>query len=108
MSYSEKLKDPKWQKKRLEVLSRDEFTCKVCGCNTKTLHVHHFVYDENPWDTKESDLLTLCKDCHGLVHEVEKSGSFGIVLILMVMCQTQNNNLSKTVSEIRRVLKQYS
>jgi 5-methylcytosine-specific restriction endonuclease McrA len=30
-TYSELLKSPKWQKKRLEIMSRDKFTCKKCG-----------------------------------------------------------------------------
>lgn len=66
MSYSEKLKDPRWQKKRLEILSRDEFTCRYCGAKTKTLHVHHFGYSKsgNPWDVDDLMLITLCEDCH--------------------------------------------
>ena len=31
MGYSEKLKDPRWQKKRLEILERDNFRCQYCG-----------------------------------------------------------------------------
>ena len=66
MTYSEKLKDPRWQKKRLEILNRDKFTCQSCGDNTKTLHVHHQLYQRNfdPWDYDDRMLLTLCEDCH--------------------------------------------
>ena len=65
-SYSEKLKDPRWQKKRLEILNRDHFTCTNCEETTKTLHVHHILYHsgKDPWDYPESDLETLCVDCH--------------------------------------------
>lgn len=42
--YSEKLKDPRWQKKRLEILNRDEFACRFCGDNKSTLNVHHISY----------------------------------------------------------------
>jgi len=31
LTYSEKLKDPRWQKKRLEILSRDNFTCETAN-----------------------------------------------------------------------------
>ena len=31
MNYSEQLKSPKWQKKRLEIMQRDKFTCQLCG-----------------------------------------------------------------------------
>lgn len=65
-TYSEKLKDPRWQKKRLEILERDKFTCQSCKSKTKTLHVHHVEYEnnKNPWDYNSGILQTLCKDCH--------------------------------------------
>lgn len=65
-NYSEKLKDPRWQKKRLEVLQRDNWTCQECFKTDKTLHVHHLVYNKgkDPWDYEEGFLITLCSDCH--------------------------------------------
>lgn len=70
MSYAEKLKDPRWQKKRLEILQRDEWTCRYCGDKETTLHVHHDFYipGEEPWEADEYFLITLCSDCHELVH----------------------------------------
>lgn len=66
-SYSEKLKDPRWQKVRLQVLSRDSWKCRSCDCADKTLHVHHsyYVAGRDPWDYPASALVSLCKDCHG-------------------------------------------
>jgi len=29
--YSKKLKDPRWQKKRLKIFKSDKFKCKICG-----------------------------------------------------------------------------
>lgn len=65
-TYSEKLRDPRWQKLRLEVMQRDGFKCLCCGATDKTLHVHHLFYVNggNPWDTKEHLLETLCESCH--------------------------------------------
>lgn len=65
-AYSEKLKDPRWQKKRLEVLQRDEWRCQVCGDDTSTLHVHHLSYErgKDPWDYLSDLLMTLCAECH--------------------------------------------
>ena len=64
--YSKLLKDPKWQKKRLEILSRDEFTCVSCGNDKETLHVHHCYYDKvnMPWEYPDASLITLCHECH--------------------------------------------
>lgn len=66
MTYSEKLKDPRWQKKRLEILDRDKFTCRSCHDTTKTLHVHHLDYEKglDPWDYPNRYLITLCEQCH--------------------------------------------
>ena len=66
MTYRDKLKDPRWQNKRLEILERDHFRCKWCHDDKKTLHVHHLAYvkDYEPWDYPENYLITLCEWCH--------------------------------------------
>lgn len=67
MTYSEKLRDPRWQKKRLKILERDGFACVSCESGLqdgKTLHVHHKRYANNPWDVADDDLETLCEACH--------------------------------------------
>lgn len=68
MNYAEKLKNPKWQKRRLEILNRDEFSCQYCGCKDKTLHVHHLYYRGEPWEAEDCDLTTVCEDCHSIDH----------------------------------------
>ena len=71
--YTEKLKDPRWQKKRLEVLSRDQWSCIECGNTKLTLHVHHLKYAKGePWDIDSEYLETLCEDCHRLSHQKSK------------------------------------
>jgi len=73
-SYSDLLKDPRWQRKRLEILDRDGWTCRECSSREKTLHVHHRSYDgRKPWEYEEDLLLTLCEDCHGSVTEAAKA-----------------------------------
>jgi len=64
--YSQKLKDPRWQKKRLEILERDEWTCQICYDFESTLVVHHRKYLPNtdPWDYPDHLLVTLCENCH--------------------------------------------
>lgn len=64
MSYLDKLKDPRWQKKRLEILNRDEWTCTFCDAKDTTLNVHHISYFNEPWDAPNTHLITLCEDCH--------------------------------------------
>lgn len=68
-SYSEKLKDPRWQRRRLQILDRANFTCEECEASTKTLHVHHLYYvsGREPWEYPDFALLALCHDCHSEV-----------------------------------------
>jgi hypothetical protein len=68
-TYWEKLQDPRWQKKRLEIMQRDEFKCSRCNRDDVTLSVHHRIYRKKcePWEYGDEDLTTLCKPCHEAV-----------------------------------------
>jgi 5-methylcytosine-specific restriction endonuclease McrA len=68
MTYSEKLKDPRWQRKRLRVFERAKWKCEKCGDKKTELHVHHTKYIGNPWDVPLSSLKCLCSNCHGSHH----------------------------------------
>ena len=72
-AYAVKLRDPRWQKLRLEVLQRDNWTCQVCGDTETTLHVHHGAYyGDDPWDTPPTLLFCICSECHEKEHEEHK------------------------------------
>lgn len=70
LDYKEQIKSPKWQKRRLEIMQRDSFTCQICGETEKQLHVHHTIYipGREIWDYFDSNLITLCEDCHKKEH----------------------------------------
>ena len=79
MTYAEKLKHPEWQKKRLKILERDQFTCQLCDSKDKTLHVHHkfYISGRNPWEYTDGMFMTLCHECHeSNAHSQEKGGVF--------------------------------
>lgn len=67
-TYAELLRSPLWQKKRLEIFERDNFTCQYCGNTESELQVHHKVYHEglNPWEYSNHELITLCELCHSV------------------------------------------
>lgn len=71
LSYYDKLKDPRWQKLRLEVMQHNEFRCECCMDNSKTLNVHHKEYfkDFEPWDYQIWQLACLCEECHENLHD---------------------------------------
>lgn len=66
MTYAEQLKDPRWQRRRLEVLNQANFECTCCGNKEKTLHVHHKIYRKGHkvWEYPDAELEVLCEDCH--------------------------------------------
>lgn len=65
-TYAQQLKDPRWQKRRLEILSKADFRCVNCDAKDKTLHVHHKIYRKGclAWEYADEDLESLCEDCH--------------------------------------------
>lgn len=83
MTYAEKLKDPRWQKKRLEVLNRDNFTCIYCYDQKECLHVHHksYIKGKQPWEYDLENLTTACESCHTLIETIKKLGYTEIISI---------------------------
>ena len=73
-NYSEKLKNPKWQKKRLEILNIHNFKCELCGCETKELHVHHrfYIKGREVWQYDNDVFQVLCCDCHKKEHSKQQ------------------------------------
>jgi hypothetical protein len=73
MKYADKLKDPRWQKKRLEILDNRGWACELCCDKSQTLHVHHTTYlpNKEPWEYDNLHLRVLCEDCHDSEHNGE-------------------------------------
>lgn len=72
-TYSELLLDVRWQKKRLEILSRDNWICLKCERSDQTLHVHHkkYISGRKPWEYESDNFETLCYKCHSKEHKPE-------------------------------------
>lgn len=83
MTYLEKLKDPRWQRKRKEIIDRDKSTCTVCGDTESQLHVHHGYYKtgKEPWEYDNNTLHTLCEYCHGQAEDTMERIRYEIALI---------------------------
>jgi hypothetical protein len=72
--YKQDLKDPRWKAMVRRIRYRDNDRCRICGCKKRTgmeMNVHHIHYYPNrkPWEYDESDLITLCRDCHIKEHD---------------------------------------
>lgn len=66
MKYRTLLRDPRWQKRRLQIFEHDDWRCQQCGATERELQVHHRWYQRGaaPWESPEEALLTLCVSCH--------------------------------------------
>jgi hypothetical protein len=69
-SYSDLLKDPRWQKKRLKKLEAADWHCESCFDNSSMLSVHHkrYVKGRMPWEYPDEELAVLCQSCHEDMH----------------------------------------
>ena len=70
-NYAKDRLNPRWQKKRLEIMKLDDFECIECGSGSKTLNVHHSYYisGRKPWQYPDWSLKTFCQECHKRMHE---------------------------------------
>lgn len=72
-SYSELLKDPRWQKVRLKKLEAAEWRCERCMDSETMLSVHHkrYVKGRQPWEYPAHELCVLCQPCHEEEHAMK-------------------------------------
>jgi len=81
-SYNSKLRDNRWQKMRLEVMKRDNWTCRCCGTSGDgvVFNVHHAYYEsgKNPWEYPVNSLVTWCESCHATMHSVLRKINVGV------------------------------
>ncbi len=49
------------------ILERDGWRCQHCGCS-KNLDVHHIRRRSALGDDAETNLITLCRECHQILH----------------------------------------
>jgi 5-methylcytosine-specific restriction endonuclease McrA len=60
--------DPEaYDKLRKQVLPRDGWKCQICG-SSRNLHVHHKQLRSQQGDDDDTNLITLCADCHEVLH----------------------------------------
>jgi hypothetical protein len=107
-TYSEKLKSPLWQMKRLEIFQRDNWTCVSCSrhCPTLllTMHVHHIKYLPNlePWEYDNSFLATYCELCHNTEHLIGDQINESLVDLIR-----QNKIFIKQVSQLAVLIEKW-
>lgn len=67
-TYKDKLGTAAWQRRKTEILVRDNLKCQAYNCKTPDalLHVHHKDYlgGLRPENYPDDMLITLCENCH--------------------------------------------
>ncbi len=66
IAYNVKLRDPRWQARRMEIIRKAGFRCEDCGRVSPWFEVHHCCYirGREPWEYDDELLMALCHDCH--------------------------------------------
>lgn len=57
-----------WEEIAKQVRERDQHRCTQCGATDRSLHVHHMIALSAGGSNAETNLLTLCDDCHASKH----------------------------------------
>lgn len=101
-TYQRKLSHPEWQRKRLEILNRDNFTCQYCEAKDKELHIHHIYYLPNtlPQNYPDDAYTTLCYECH-LFEEDELSALGKNIMNLLRNKGANSFQISELMGAIR-------
>ncbi len=100
--FSRQYRHPNWQKKRLEVLERDNYTCLLCESKENQLHAHHLEYQRGKkvWEYPADNFLTLCADCHGGVTDLltnikRKMADINFICALSSLCELWGKDKTK-------------
>ncbi|WP_397458538.1 HNH endonuclease [Pseudomonas asplenii] len=64
--YGTYYESPEWERTRVRILHRDDFQCQACKQAAEC--VHHILYDRLGAEN-DLDLISLCHDCHALIHK---------------------------------------
>jgi 5-methylcytosine-specific restriction endonuclease McrA len=127
MTYQEKLKDPRWEKRKndykLNYFMFDteiecEVRCEGCGA-IDNLEVHHkrYIKGLEPWDYKDDDLAVLCRGCHQTYHDNKNllisfltnhrlfySYEFSLIIkILKNACSLNSGDISKLLDYSKKL-----
>lgn len=68
-AYNAYLQSDQWKDVSKRRKALDGYKCVVCGATGK-LAAHHITYPSNWYNTKVSDIITVCPDCHRAIHRL--------------------------------------
>jgi len=77
LTYEQYLKTPQWYRLKQQRLDIDLNTCQQCGCYVeyKTSACHHITYKNLFNENVKTQLVTVCHDCHDVIHNWHGKGA---------------------------------
>jgi hypothetical protein len=105
--YSERYLDPRWQRKKSEIMQRDHWCCTCCKDGTSCLYVHHHYYIANrdPWEYPDWALITLCEACH-LEHHANPNQRYEWERYMTAFSTVNCEMLAEIIEECVRVARE--
>lgn len=102
MTYAEKLKDPRWQKKRLKIMEYANWRCQICGGKDRTLHCHHSYYTrgKQPWQYPDGSIICICETCHEKIHAPAIQHEVHAELKLQPVCEESAKEKFRRLREL--------
>ena len=102
---AEKLKDPRWQTRRLKILQRDEWACQLCSDMSAILVVHHRYCIEagDPWDAPDEAFVTLCQRCNER-EQTDREHAEQALIVALRRRGAFNADLLELAAQVERVL----
>lgn len=77
LTYEQYLKTGKWKALKRERLEIDNYTCQQCGCDVDyySSNCHHITYKNLYNENVNTQLTTVCKECHDSIHNWHGKGA---------------------------------
>lgn len=79
-AYREYIQSEAWRLKSRERLELDGYCCQGCG-SRKRIRVHHVTYARFG-NERITDLVSVCGECHDLIHRVYATGKAGSLAVV--------------------------
>ncbi len=85
---------------RITALKRDDYTCQICGKKVAKPDVHHKIPLRLDGTNEESNLITLCRPCHGKEEaKLRPKRKKGKMLLVEIPNELKNKLKLKAISQ---------
>ena len=100
---AEELSNEQWKTLRLEILKRDDYTCRYCGFKAAKWQIVHHI-DGNPNNNNKRNLVTVCQMCN-LIHHAGQGCAVQNVVDLYKKSNYSQNEIIQITRKMRSQVK---